>query len=112
MTKFRSFNFTDPPIVRALSSTVALGPAKRRKPISGRTADDLLALGGECWIVTYPSLKGLRILNTSLSYRIAASGWRCTPTYLSSDVGKGAESAGADAVICDPISRGHDNDDK
>ena len=51
MTKFQSFNFTDLPIVRALSSTVALGHTNGATDF--RTyADDLLALGGECWIIT------------------------------------------------------------
>lgn len=104
MTKFQSFNFTDLPIVRALSSTVALGHTNGATDF--RTyADDLLALGGECWIITsilkaYAHPEYVRELqDRGIKVGVYTA-------YLSSDVAK-AEKTGVDAIICDRNLRGY-----
>jgi glycerophosphoryl diester phosphodiesterase len=103
MTKFQSFNFSDLPIVRSLSSIVSLGHANGADDF--RTyADDLLALGGECWIVTsiakaYAHPEYVSELQ-SRGIKVALY-----TAYVSSDVIK-AEKAGVDAIICDRHLRG------
>lgn len=103
MTKFQSFTFTDLPFVRAASTTVALGHANGADDF--RTyADDLLALGGECWIVTsiakaYAHPEYVSELQ-SRGIKVALY-----TAYVSSDCRK-AEKTGADAVICDRNLKG------
>ena len=104
MTKFQSFNFTDLPIVRALSSSVALGHTNGATDF--RTyADDLLALGGECWIITsilkaYAHPEYVRELqDRGIKVGVYTA-------YLSYDVAK-AEKTGVDAIICDRNLRGY-----
>ena len=103
MTKFQSFTFTDLPFVRAASTTVALGHANGADDF--RTyADDLLALGGECWIVTsiakaYAHPEYVAELQ-SRGIKVALY-----TAYVSSDCRK-AEKTGADAVICDRNLKG------
>jgi glycerophosphoryl diester phosphodiesterase len=103
MTKFQSFNFSDLPIVRSLSSIVSLGHTNGADDF--RTyASSLLELGGECWIVTsiakasaHPDyVKQLQDMGIRVAVYTA---------YLSSDVIK-AEKAGVDAIICDRHLRG------
>ena len=103
MTKFQSFNFSDLPIVRALSSIVSLGHTNGANDF--RTyANDLLALGGESWIVTSIAkasarpdyVRELQDMNIKVAVYTA---------YVSSDVIK-AEKAGVDAIICDRHLRG------
>jgi glycerophosphoryl diester phosphodiesterase len=103
MTKFQSFNFSDLPIVRSLSSIVSLGHANGATDF--RTyADDLLALGGECWIVTSIDKA---LLHPEYVAELQDRGIRVAlyTAYWSSDVAK-AESTGADAVICDRNLKG------
>jgi glycerophosphoryl diester phosphodiesterase len=103
MTKFQSFNFSDLPIVRSLSSIVSLGHTNGATDF--RTyADDLLALGGECWIVTSIAKA---LLHPEYVAELQGRGIRVAlyTAYLSSDVAK-AESTGADAVICDRNLKG------
>lgn len=103
MTKFQSFNFSDLPIVRSLSSIVSLGHANGADDF--RTyAGSLLALGGECWIVTsiakaYAHPEYVKQLQ-DMGIRVAVY-----TAYLSSDAIK-AEKAGVDAIICDRNLRG------
>ena len=103
MTKFQSFNFSDLPIVRSLSSIVSLGHTNGANDF--RTyANDLLALGGESWIVTSIDkasarpdyVRELQDMNIKVAVYTA---------YVSSDVIK-AEKAGVDAIICDRHLRG------
>lgn len=103
MTKFQSFNFSDLPIVRALSSKVAVGHANGATDF--RTyADSLLALGGECWIVTSIAKA---LAHPEYVAELQGRGVKVAlyTAYLSSDVAK-AERTGADAVICDRNLRG------
>ncbi len=103
MTKFQSFNFSDLPIVRSLSSIVSLGHTNGATDF--RTyANDLLALGGECWIVTsiakaYAHPEYVKQLQ-DMGIRVAVY-----TAYVSSDAIK-AEKAGVDAIICDRHLRG------
>jgi len=103
MTKFQSFTFSDLPIVRSLSSIVSLGHANGATDF--RTyADDLLALGGECWIVTSIAKA---LLHPEYVAELQDRGIQVAlyTAYWSSDVAK-AESTGADAVICDRNLKG------
>ena len=103
MTKFQSFNFSDLPIVRALSSKVAIGHTNGATDF--RTyADSLLALGGECWIVTSIA-KALDHPEYVAELQGRGVNVALYTAYLSSDVAK-AERTGADAVICDRNLRG------
>jgi glycerophosphoryl diester phosphodiesterase len=103
MTKFQSFNFVDLPVVRSLSSIVSLGHANGATDFRTYAAD-LLALGGECWIVTTIAKA---LAHPEYVAELQDMGIRVAlyTAYFSSDVAK-AERTGADAVICDRNLRG------
>lgn len=103
MTKFQSFTFSDLPIVRSLSSKVAIGHTNGATDFRTYAAD-LLALGGECWIVTSIAKA---LAHPEYVAELQDMGIRVAlyTAYLSSDVAK-AERTGADAVICDRNLRG------
>jgi glycerophosphoryl diester phosphodiesterase len=104
MTKFLSFYLSDLPFVRALSSTVAIGHTNGADDFR-TSADELLALGGECWIITsilkaYAHPEYVRELqDRGIKVGVYTA-------YLSSDVAK-AEKTGVDAIICDRNLRGY-----